>query len=67
MKVRVKQAFRDQFNTSRIFQPGEVLDFEAARANNIVKLGLGALVDEENAPVAEAPKPKKPRKKKTEE
>lgn len=67
MKVKVLQAFRDKFNTSRVFQPGEVLDFEAARANNIVKLGLGAFADVEEAPVVETPKPRKPRKKKTEE
>ena len=64
MKVKVKQAFRDKFNTSRVFQSGEVLDFEAARAHNIVRLGLGEVVGEE-VPVPESPKPKKPRKKKT--
>ena len=77
MKVVVKVVFRDKNNFSRMFNPGEVVDFEEERAQNIIALGLGEAV-KEAAPKAEAPveaaegepkpapKPKAPRKKKSE-
>lgn len=62
MRVKVLQTFRDKFNTSRAYKPGEVLDFEEERALNIVKLGLAAPFIPE---VPQEVKPqRKPRKKK---
>ena len=65
MKVKVKSTFLDKFNRSRVYNPGDVVEFEDERAEDIVSRGLGEAVKEE----AEAPKPApapKPRKKKAE-
>lgn len=53
MKVKVVKPFCDKFNLTRMFNPGEVVDFEQARAENIVERGLGEYLKE--APKA-APK-----------
>lgn len=57
MKVVVKVVFRDKNNFSRMFNPGEVVDFEEERAQNIIALGLGEAVKE---PPVEKPKAEKP-------
>lgn len=59
MKVLVKSVFRDKDNFSRMFNPGEVVEFEAERAENIIKLGLGEEVKEKAAEPKPAPKPRK--------
>lgn len=68
MRVKVKNTFRDKFNTSRIFRPGEVLDFDEERAKNIVRLGLAEPVAAEASEAPAEPvapkKPRAPRKKK---
>lgn len=46
MKVKVKAVFRDKLHYSRLYQPGEVVDFDRERAENIVALGLGEPVKE---------------------
>lgn len=56
MRVRVKTIFFDKYNTSRAFNPGEVVDFDQERAEHVIRLGFAE-------PVNDAPKPK-PRKKK---
>ena len=53
MKLKVKVEFRDINRFSRIYTPGEVVDFEAERAKHIVAIGLAE---------PESPTPKKPRK-----
>lgn len=69
MKVKVLLPFRDKDHFPRMYQPGEVVDFEQGRAEHVVKLGLAEPVKEVyEAPRAEeAPKKKTTRKKKTEE
>jgi len=67
MKVKVLLPFRDKDCFTRLYTPGETLDFEEERANHIVELGLAEPAEEPQ----EAPKPdeapkKKPRKKKAE-
>ena len=47
MKVKVLRMFADKFNLTHSYQPGEVQDFEEARANDIVARGLGEFVKEE--------------------
>ena len=65
MRVKVKETFRDKFNTSRLYKPGEVLDFEEERAKNMVRLGLvEPVVPEVHAAPEEPKKPRAPRKKK---
>lgn len=46
MKVRVVNPFFDKFNLSRQYNPGEVVDFDENRANNIVERGLGEFIKE---------------------
>ena len=69
MKVKVLLPFRDKDRFTRLYEPGEVLDFEQERGEHVVKLGLAEPVKEVyEAPRAEeAPKKKTTRKKKTEE
>lgn len=55
MKVKVKVLFRDINCFSRVFTPGEVVDFDPERAAGIVGKGLAEYLD----------KPKKPRNKKS--
>lgn len=63
MKVKVLQPFRDKEKFSRTFKPGEILDLDAERAENIVKLKLAERVAKADA--KEAPKAGgKPRKNK---
>ena len=50
MKIEVKQQFRDINDFSKIYTPGEIVDFEEERAKNIIALKLGVAV--------EKPKPK---------
>ena len=64
MKVKVKNTFIDKFNRSRVFNPGDVVEFEDERAKNIVALGLGEFVKE--TPKEEVPARPKPRAKKAE-
>ena len=47
MKVKVVKPFSDKFNLSRLCQPGEVVNFEDKRAENIVSRGLGEFYKEE--------------------
>lgn len=54
MKIKVLQPFRDKEKFSRIFSPGEILDLDAERAENIVKLKLAERVAKADA--KEAPK-----------
>ena len=61
MKIKVKSAFVDKFNRSRVFNPGDVVEFEDERAKNIVALSLGEPFIEEKKEYQP-----KPRKKKTE-
>ena len=46
MKVKVLQPFSDKYNLARKFKPGEVVDFEEKRAENIVARGLGEFAEE---------------------
>lgn len=41
MKVKVTKPFFDKFNLARLYEPGEVVDFEDARAKDIVTRTLG--------------------------
>ena len=50
MKVKVLQPFRDKFNFSRLYQPGEILDFDKERADSIVKLHRAEPVGVEKMP-----------------
>lgn len=59
MKVEVTQAFHDKFNTSRVYKPGEVVEFEDERAQHMVNIGIAVPILEEQK--------KKTRKKKSEE
>lgn len=62
MKVRVTATFLDKFNRSRVFNPGDVVEFEDERAKNIVNLGLGEIFKEEKKEPLPSPKPRKPKK-----
>lgn len=58
MKVKVLLPFNDKYNLARTFNPGEVVDFEEQRANDIVTRGLGAFDETREPyrkPVAEKP------------
>ena len=58
MKVKVLLPFNDKYNLARTFNPGEVVDFEEQRANDIVTRGLGAFEETKEPyrkPVAEKP------------
>ena len=79
MKVKVLLPFRDKNLFTRLYSPGDEVEFEQERAEHIVKLGLAEpMVEKKETPYeppkteevkeapAEAPKPKKPRKKKAE-
>ena len=62
MKVKVLLPFNDKYNLARTFTPGEVVDFEEKRAQDIVSRGLGAFEETLKAtkepyiaPVAEKP------------
>ena len=62
MKIKVTNTFIDKFNRSRVFNPGDVVEFEDERAKSIVALRLGEAVKE---PVREeVPERPKTRKKK---
>ena len=56
-RIRVIAPFRDKLATTRLYQPGEVVEFDDERAARIVGLSLGERV---------AP-PRKPKPKKTDE
>lgn len=60
MKVKVLSQFRDKFRFSRLYLPGEILDVDKERAENMVRLNLAATVTE----TAEVKEEKKPRRKK---
>ena len=76
MKIRIKQDFHDITNPSRIFHPGEIIDFEDTRAENIIRYELGEKVveipvkegkkqnSEPEAPKEDKPKATKPKGKK---
>ena len=58
MKVKVLLPFSDKYNLARTFNPGEVVDFEDKRANDIVTRGLGAFEETKEPyqkPTAEKP------------
>ena len=60
MKVKVLLPFNDKFNLTRAFNPGEIVDFEEARAKNIVDRKLGEFVEDQKAkkePKVEEPLP----------
>lgn len=59
MEVRVKSVFYDKFDRSRVYNPGNVVDFEEERAKHIVSLSLGELVEDKK----EEEKPKTRKKK----
>ena len=59
MKIKVKNAFVDMFNRSRVFNPGDVVEFDDERAKNIVNLGLGEVFKEKKEEPVPAPKPRK--------
>ena len=59
MKVKVKNTFIDKFNRSRVYSPGDVVEFDDERAKNIVALSLGEYVKEKVEEVPERPKPRK--------
>ncbi len=40
MRVKVLEAFRDKNKPSRVYQPGEVLEFDIERAAHMQQLGL---------------------------
>lgn len=63
MKVIVKELFIDKDDQLKTYQPGEVVDFEASRAKDIIKRGLG-VADKSETPVSKAVKKvtKKPSK-----
>lgn len=60
MKVKIVRPFYDKFNLSRLFNPGEVVDFEEKRAEDIVSRGLGEFSKENKAEKPEAPKVEEP-------
>lgn len=63
MKVEVTRPFKDKFNLAREFTPGEVLDFEPARAEDIVSRGLGKFhAEKAETPVPEPEKVVEPEK-----
>lgn len=47
MKVRVISPFFDKFHTDTLFEKGAVLEFDDARANDIISKRLGVAVTEE--------------------
>ena len=63
MEVKVIKPFCDKFNLSRLFTPGEIVNFEEKRAENIVSRGLGEIVKakKEPKPKVEAPKAEAPK------
>ena len=58
MKVRVINIFSDKYNLARVYQPGEIVDFEEKRAEDIVTRHLGEYVEE--APKVETPEVEAP-------
>ena len=56
MKVKVKELFRDINRFSKMYYPGEVVDFDPERAKDIVAKGLGEFPEKPE-------QVKKPRKK----
>lgn len=55
MKIRVIQEFYDKFHTSTLFKVGTVLDFEEARAKDVIARKLAEPYKEEK-PKVETPK-----------
>lgn len=71
VRIRVIRKFRDKFDYSHLYQAGEIAEFEAKRAEDIVSRGLGERVpdgadksDKSDELEAVTPKPKRTRKKK---
>lgn len=60
MKVKVVKPFCDKFNLTRTFDPGEVVDFEEKRAEDIVNRGLGEYFVPAKPKKAETPVEKEP-------
>ena len=44
-KIKVRQVFRDKFNKAVRYEVGQVLEFDAERAADLVKRGLAEYVD----------------------
>ena len=69
MKIKVVSEFYDKFHTSTLYKEGEVVDFDEARAKDIIARKLGVKVEEEKPKPAPKPAPKpepKPEPKKAE-
>ena len=49
MKVKVLLPFRDKDKFTRLYEPGDVVDFERERGEHIVELGLAEPVVEKKA------------------
>lgn len=73
MKVEVTSPFLDKFNSSRMYNVGEVVEFEDERAKDMISRRLAKAFEEPKEDPKEEPKEepkpvvKKPRKRKVEE
>ena len=56
MKVIIATPFRDKNRFSRLFQVGEIVEFDEERAKHIIRLGYASPFEPEESPEKEAPK-----------
>jgi hypothetical protein len=50
MELKIKKIFRDKDNFSKVYNIGDVVDFEKNRAEYIISLGLAEKVEQPKQP-----------------
>lgn len=50
MELKIKKTFRDKDNFSKVYNIGDVVDFEKNRAEYIISLGLAEKVEQPKQP-----------------
>lgn len=53
IKARVLKPFRDKYQFSREYKPGEIIEFDEVRISNMVHLGLAEIISEDKPKLKE--------------